>query len=132
MAGSSAAGRRRPAASRTAASAASVACPASATISASRMSEFGCDAVPTKAPGKPIAMTELKNVEHFTIYKDAEHCINQVATRVLNNGDIVAVYNEERFPYHHDSGQTLMSRSTDGGKTWTKPKVVLPWSATEG
>jgi hypothetical protein len=77
-------------------------------------------------------MTELRNVEHYTIYKDKEHCINQVATRLLKNGDILAVYNEERFPYHHDSGQTLMSRSKDGGKTWSAPQIVLPWSATEG
>ena len=77
-------------------------------------------------------MTELRSVEDFIIHKHEEHCVNQVATRLLRNGDILAVYNEERFPYHHDSGQTLMSRSKDGGKTWSAPKVVLPWSATEG
>ncbi|MEQ1956569.1 sialidase family protein [Mesorhizobium sp. CN2-181] len=77
-------------------------------------------------------MSVLKNVEHYTIYKDEEHCINQIATRLLKNGDIIAVYNEERFPYHHDSGQTLIARSTDAGKTWSKPRVVLPWSDTQG
>ena len=51
---------------------------------------------------------------------------------MLKNGDLLAVFNEERFPYHHDSGQTLMARSKDGGKTWGKPTVVLPWSQTTG
>jgi Neuraminidase (sialidase) len=70
----------------------------------------------------------MNDVEHFTIFKDQEHCVNQIATRLLKNGDILAVFNEERFPFHHDSGQTLMTRSKDGGKTWSPPKVVLPWS----
>ncbi len=74
----------------------------------------------------------IKNVEHFTIFKHNEHCVNQIATRTLRNGDLVAVFNEERFPYHHDSGQTLLVRSKDGGKTWSKPSVVLPWSQTQG
>src|SRR5690606_17027986 len=77
-------------------------------------------------------MTVMKDVEHGIIFKHPKHCVNQVATRVLRNGDILAVYNEERFPYHHDSGQTLMSRSKDGGRTWSEPKVVLPWTETQG
>ena len=77
-------------------------------------------------------MTVIKDVEHGVIFKHPEHCVNQVATRVLRNGDILAVYNEERFPYHHDSGQTLMSRSKDGGRTWSEPKVILPWTETQG
>ena len=51
---------------------------------------------------------------------------------MLKNGDLLAVFNEERFPFHHDSGQTLMARSKDGGKTWGEPTVVLPWSETDG
>ena len=77
-------------------------------------------------------MTTIKDVEHFTIFRDKAHCVNQIATRLLKNGDILAVFNEERFPFHHDSGQTLMTRSSDGGKTWSQPKVVLPWSETQG
>lgn len=72
------------------------------------------------------------NVTHHTIFKHPEHCVNQIMMRVLANGELCAVFNEERFPYHHDSGQTLMVRSKDGGKTWTPPTVVLPWSETEG
>ena len=79
-----------------------------------------------------IKPSPIKNVEHFTIFKHSEHCVNQIATRTLKNGDLVAVFNEERFPYHHDSGQTLLVRSKDGGKTWSAPKVVLPWSQTQG
>lgn len=65
-------------------------------------------------------------------FKHPEHCVNQIAMRVLGNGDIVAVFNEERFPFHHDSGQTLLVRSKDGGKTWSKPSLVLPWTEATG
>ncbi len=64
--------------------------------------------------------------EHHTIATHKEHCLNQISTRVLTTGEIVAVYNEERFPFHHDSGQTVMVKSSDGGVTWSDPKIVLP------
>src|SRR5262249_14743230 len=83
-------------------------------------------------PAGTSQMKKPANVTHHTIFKHPEHCINQIATRVLKNGDLLAVFNEERFPFHHDSGQTLMARSKDGGKTWGEPSVVLPWSETEG
>ena len=70
--------------------------------------------------------------EHHTIFRHPEHCVNQVAVRTLANGELVCVFNEERFPYHHDSGQTLLVRSRDGGVTWSEPTVVLPWSETLG
>jgi hypothetical protein len=44
----------------------------------------------------------------------------------------VCVYNEERFPFHHDSGQTVMLRSRDEGTTWTDRAVVLPYTDTTG
>ncbi len=79
-------------------------------------------------------MTTLKNISHHTIWHDAQHSNNQVATRLLRNGEIVAVFNEERFPYHHDSGQTVLIRSRDGGRTWDPAtrKIVLPWTQTTG
>jgi len=79
-------------------------------------------------------MIQPKNLTHHTIFKHPEHCVNQIAMRLLQNGEIAAVFNEERFPYHHDSGQTLIIRSKDGGETWDEKscKVVLPWSDTEG
>ena len=79
-------------------------------------------------------MVTATNVEHHLIYKHPEHCVNQIAMRLLKNGELCAVFNEERFPFHHDSGQTLIMRSRDGGKTWNEKslKVVLPWSDVEG
>lgn len=58
--------------------------------------------------------------------------MNQIAARRVASGEIVAVFNEERFPFHHDSGQTLLVRSADGGITWSEPEIVLPWTETEG
>ena len=72
------------------------------------------------SPAKSSSKSVIKNVTHHVILKNDEHCLNQIATRVLQNGDLVAVFNEERFPYHHDSGQTLFMRSRDGGKTWDR------------
>jgi hypothetical protein len=81
-------------------------------------------------------MTEIKNVSHHTIYVDptGEHCENQVVVKQLSNGEVMAVFNEERFPYHHDTGQTVLVRSLDGGKTWDPAtrKVIYPWTESLG
>ena len=77
---------------------------------------------------------KITDVEHRVVDIDAtrEHAYNQVNVRRLRSGDLVAVYNEERFPYHHDSGQTVMLRSHDDGETWTDRTVVLPYTDTTG
>jgi hypothetical protein len=74
----------------------------------------------------------IRDVSHHDIFRHGEHCINQIATRVLRDGALVAVFNEERFPIHHDSGQTLITQSSDGGLTWSAPTIVLPWTDTTG
>lgn len=79
-------------------------------------------------------MTKLIEVTHHDILRHPEHCVNQIATRLLKNGELIAVFNEERFPFHHDSGRTVLMRSKDGGVTWQPdpPQVVLDWSDTSG
>lgn len=79
-------------------------------------------------------MAHLKNVAHHSIYKDPTlaHCVNQVVVKQLRSGEVVAVFNEERFPYHHDTGQTALIRSRDGGLTWGDRQVVLPFTSTLG
>ena len=77
-------------------------------------------------------MSRIRDVSHHDIFRHPEHCVNQIATRVVASGEVIAVFNEERFPYHHDSGQTLLTRSGDGGLTWSTPEVVLPWSDKTG
>ena len=77
-------------------------------------------------------MPQMADVSHHLIAAHPEHCVNQVATRVVSTGEVIAVYNEERFPYHHDSGQTLLTRSADNGTTWSAPEIVLPWTSTTG
>ncbi|NJO37651.1 MAG: exo-alpha-sialidase [Rhizobiales bacterium] len=79
-------------------------------------------------------MTRITDLSHHHIHADPEHCVNQIATRVLRNGDLVAVFNEERFPFHHDSGRTLFMRSRDGGVTWgpESPIIVQDWTETTG
>ena len=79
-------------------------------------------------------MIELKDVEDVLVDQDEDraHCFNQVNVRKLRSGELVAVYNEERFPFHHDSGQTVLVRSNDGGATWGGRQVVLPFTETTG
>jgi sialidase-1 len=77
-------------------------------------------------------MSRIRDVSHHDIFRHPEHCVNQIATRVVASGEVIAVFNEERFPYHHDSGQTLLTRSADGGLTWSAPEIVLPWSDHTG
>jgi sialidase-1 len=89
-------------------------------------------AVGRAGPALESDMGGITEVSHHTIFKHPAHCVNQIAARVVAGGDIVAVFNEERFPYHHDSGQTLLVRSKDGGKSWSEPTIVLPWTATTG
>ena len=48
----------------------------------------------------------ITEVSHHDIFRHRAHCINQVATRRLADGTLIAVFNEERFPPSSDSGQT--------------------------
>ena len=79
-------------------------------------------------------MAKITDVEHAEVDIDEprEHAYNQVNVRRLRSGDLVAVYNEERFHFHHDTGQTVMLRSRDGGATWGERRVVLPFTDTVG
>lgn len=77
-------------------------------------------------------MSRITDITHHTIHRDPEHCVDQVATRVLRSGELVAVFNEERFPFHHDSGRTLLMRSPDGAGKRSTPRVVLDWTETTG
>lgn len=77
-------------------------------------------------------MSPIRDITHHVMVKNPHHCVNQTMTRVLKNGDLVAVYNEERYPYHHDSGRSMMVRSKDGGITWSQPKVIVDWTETTG
>jgi hypothetical protein len=77
-------------------------------------------------------MSPIKDITHHVMVKNPEHCVNQCMTRVLKNGDLLAVYNEERYPFHHDSGRTMMCRSTDGGKSWSEPWPVVDWNDHTG
>ncbi len=74
----------------------------------------------------------ITDVEHVLVDIDAthRHAYNQASVRTLRSGELVAVYNEERWPFHHDSGQTVLVRSTDGGRTWGDRQVVLPYTDT--
>ncbi len=87
---------------------------------------------PTAAVRRSLALMKITDVEHRVVDIDATraHAYNQVNVRRLRSGDLVAVYNEERFPYHHDSGQTVLLRSRDNGETWTDRTVVLPYTDT--
>jgi hypothetical protein len=77
---------------------------------------------------------KITDVEHARVDIDEsrEHAFNQVHARRLRSGRILAVYNEERFRFHHDSGQTVMIASDDGGRTWGPRSVVLPFTDTTG
>src|SRR4051794_24942077 len=70
-------------------------------------------------------MSIIRNVTHHVIYKHPTHCVNQTVIKRLQNGELMAVFNEERYPYHHDSGQTLLIRSRDGGRTWDEKTLKV-------
>ena len=77
-------------------------------------------------------MTKITDISHHTMVQYKDTCANQTQVRKLKNGDLLAVFNQERYTFHHDTGQTVMTRSKDGGITWSEPTVVVPWSQTTG
>jgi len=72
----------------------------------------------------------IKDVSHHDIFRHDAHCINQIATRLTRDGEIVAVFNEERFPFHHDSGRTLLARSADGVSFQAGCNLSVPGAET--
>ena len=81
-------------------------------------------------------MITPKNVEQVSVYKDPKlaHAANQSSILTLQNGEVLMGYNEERYPYHSDSGQSCFIKSKDGGKTWdpSTRKVIWPYTDFEG
>ena len=81
-------------------------------------------------------MTHLKDVEHVFVYKDPElrQACNQTSIITLQNGNVFLGFNEERYPFHADSGQSCLIKSTDGGKTWdpATKKVIWPYTDIVG
>jgi hypothetical protein len=77
-------------------------------------------------------MVTPKNLEQVFVYKDPElaHAANQSSVITLQNGEVLMGFNEERYPYHSDSGQSCFIKSRDGGKTWdpATKKVVWPYT----
>ncbi len=70
----------------------------------------------------------IKNPQRATVFKTLDHYANQAIVTQLANGDVVALFNEERAQAHRDNGYTTLIRSFDGGRTWdpTTRVVVLP------
>jgi sialidase-1 len=78
----------------------------------------------------------IKDVEHVVVYKDPNlaHACNQTSIVLLQNGELLLGFNEERYPVHADSGQSCFIKSTDGGKTWNPAtkKVIWPYTESQG
>ncbi|MHA1804600.1 MAG: sialidase family protein [Promethearchaeota archaeon] len=81
-------------------------------------------------------MINIKDVEHVVAYKDPElaHACNQGSLILLQNGELLLGFNEERYPVHADSGQACFIKSKDGGKTWdpSTKKIVWPYTEFQG
>ena len=76
-------------------------------------------------------MTRIKIISNVDIYRDPNRCVNQVSLATLENGDIVAVFNEERGRVHADNGWSSLIRSKDGGRTWDPSTKVTVLGCTE-
>ncbi len=63
-------------------------------------------------------------MSRVTIYKDPQRYVNQVSLALLQNGEVVAVFDEDRGREHLDNGFASLIRSRDGGKTWDSSKKV--------
>jgi sialidase-1 len=72
-------------------------------------------------------MPSLKNLRHVLIYSDPQNFCAEVAVVSLPNGELVAVFARNRGLQHTDTGDILLARSRDNGRTWDPdPVVVFP------
>lgn len=79
-------------------------------------------------------MTRMTDVSRAIVYKAPDHFCNQALVVQLRNGEVVAIFNEERGLAHMDNGYTSIVRSSDEGRTWDPAtrEVVLPATEAEG
>ena len=73
-------------------------------------------------------MPTLKNLRYATIYSDPENYCAEVSVERLDDGELVAVFARNRGLRHTDTGDILLVRSIDNGRTWSSedPTMVLP------
>ena len=79
-------------------------------------------------------MPRMLNAQRSLVYKAPDHYANQAIVALLQSGEVVVVFNEERGLAHADNGFTSLIRSRDGGRTWDPAsyQVVLPATELEG
>lgn len=74
----------------------------------------------------------MKNAEHIMAVLDPEHASNQGSIVALNDGRLLLGFNQERGRRHADSGQSCVTLSEDGGRTWSETTVVWPYTEHTG
>jgi hypothetical protein len=76
----------------------------------------------------------MRNPERALVYIADDHACNQAIVTALHNGEVIAIFNEERGMIHTDNGYSSIIRSSDGGRTWDPAtrKIVVPPTETEG
>ena len=79
-------------------------------------------------------MPSLRNLHHITIYSDPENYCAEVSVERLDDGELVAVFARNRGLRHTDTGDILLVRSLDNGRTWSSdnPTMVLPAGEDHG
>jgi hypothetical protein len=76
----------------------------------------------------------MANPLHATVYRAADHYVNQAFVIQSRGGDVLCLFNEEPGLAHADRGYTSLIRSHDGGRTWDPAsyQVVLPATELRG
>lgn len=60
----------------------------------------------------------ITDLAHVHIYTDPDNFNAEVSLADLGNGEIIAMFFEQRGLAHTDTGSVIMVRSTDNGRTW--------------
>lgn len=70
-------------------------------------------------------MYRIKDLETVHMYSDQDNFCAEVSLANLGNGELVAVFAQNRGLQHTDTGSILLIRSYDNGKTWDPATKVV-------
>ena len=76
-------------------------------------------------------MVSTRNMSHVTIYKDLNRYCSQTIVEAMGNGEVIAVFCEDRWRLHRDNGRNSVIKSRDGGRTWDPALRVIVWDYTD-
>jgi hypothetical protein len=79
-------------------------------------------------------MLRIRNAGHYRVIADERHYYSESSIVQASNGDLLATSPDNHGLAHTDAGSIVLSRSNDGGRTWTNypRRFVFQAGASDG